>query len=202
MEKISFGEYLRENVGIDEQLISKFSEKLTLGSVSKNEILFKPNQLCNHAFFVEKGLLRLYTIDEKGKEHMLQFAPEGWFIGDRGSMYFKEVSYYYIDAIEDTSIVYISDEFLDFASQESPKFRKYNERLLHNHIRHLQKRINNLIAHSAEEKYQDFIKLYPDLTLRVPQWMIASFLGIAPESLSRVRRNLAKENYNPGSSIS
>ncbi len=195
MKKISFAEYLQEKIEIEEPVIQKFYNKLTSKKLLRNEVLLKPGQVCNHAFFVEKGLLRLYSIDKKGKEHILQFAPEGWFIVDRGSMYFKEVSQYYIDAIEETSIVYISDEFLDFASRESSKFRKYNERLLHNHIRHLQNRINNLIAHSAEEKYQDFIKLYPDLTLRVPQWMIASFLGITPESLSRVRRNLAKENF-------
>ncbi len=197
MEKISFATYLQEKIDLDEKTIKKLYQKLTSEKHLKNEVLLKPGEVCSHAFFVEKGLLRLFSIDEKGKEHILQFAPEGWFIVDRSSMYFKETSQYYIDAIEDTSMVYINDQFLDFAGQKSPEFRKYNERLLHNHIRHLQNRINSLIAASAREKYQDFIALYPDLTLRVPQWMIASFLGITPESLSRVRRNLAKENFRP-----
>ncbi|MPT33677.1 MAG: Crp/Fnr family transcriptional regulator, partial [Flavobacterium sp.] len=73
----------------------------------------------------------------------------------------------------------------------------FNEKALQNHIRHLQKRINLLLAATAEQRYLDFIKLYPDVTLRVPQWMIASYLGITPESLSRVRKELAKRNFKP-----
>jgi CRP-like cAMP-binding protein len=87
--------------------------------------------------------------------------------------------------------------FFDHASEVSPSFRQYNERALQNHIRHLQKRINLLLGAPADKRYLDFIKLYPDLTLRVPQWMIASYLGITPESLSRVRKELAKNNFKP-----
>ncbi|NBC03944.1 MAG: Crp/Fnr family transcriptional regulator, partial [Bacteroidetes bacterium] len=85
------------------------------------------------------------------------------------------------------------EEFINTASEISPQFRKYNERILQNHIRHLQKRIDQLIGSNAEERYLDFLEKYPDLTLRVPQWMIASYLGITPESLSRVRRELARK---------
>ncbi|MNE65373.1 Anaerobic regulatory protein [compost metagenome] len=163
----------------------------------KDEFLLSPGQICERALFVEKGLVRFYSIDEEGKEHIVQFAPENWFVGDRESIYFRKPSVYYMDAIEDTTVILFDQHFVETASEISPEFRNYNEYLLQNHIRHLQNRINLLIGASAEKRYLDFIKLYPDLTLRVPQWMIASYLGITPESLSRVRKELSKRNFKP-----
>jgi CRP-like cAMP-binding protein len=82
-------------------------------------------------------------------------------------------------------------------SDKFPSFIDFNNRLLHNHIRHLQKRINLLLSASAEDRYLQFVKMYPDIMLRVPQTMVASFLGITPESLSRVRKELARRNFKP-----
>ncbi|MCB0687946.1 MAG: Crp/Fnr family transcriptional regulator, partial [Saprospiraceae bacterium] len=142
-----------------------------------------------------KGLLRQFAIDEKGKEHIIQFAPENWFVSDRDSVYFKEPSQYFIQTLENSSIVLIDDNFLNNLSQKVPAFVDFNTRLLHNHIRHLQNRINLLLSASAESRYLDFIKIYPDILLRVPQTMVAAYLGITPESLSRVRKNLAQKNF-------
>ena len=100
-----------------------------------------------------------------------------------------------VDAIEDTTVVFLDKEFLRKVSDASPSFRSSNDYLLHNHIRFLYKRVNMLISDTAEQRYLSFIELYPDLTLRVPQWMIASYLGITPESLSRVRKELARRNF-------
>jgi len=125
-----------------------------------------------------------------GKEHILEFAPEKWLLLDRASFYFDEPSEFFIDAIEPTTVAVLDEEFINIMSEISPQFRKYNERILQNHIRHLQKRIDQLVGASAEERYLHFLKNYPNLTLRAPQWMIASYLGITPESLSRVRREL------------
>lgn len=88
----------------------------------------------------------------------------------------------------------MDDQFICTLSDISATFSKYNDQLLQKHIRHLQKRINLLIGASAEDRYLDFIKSYPDLTQRVPQWMIASYLGVTPESLSRVRKELVKKS--------
>jgi CRP-like cAMP-binding protein len=146
-------------------------------------------------FFVEKGLLRLYTIDDLGKEHVIQFAPENWIVSDRSSAYFNQPSDFYIDVVEDSEVVFLDKVFMDKASEQDLNFRHYFEKLLHNHIRHIQRRVSLLLGATAEQRYMDFIKLYPDLMLRVPQWMIASYLGITPESLSRVRKELAKKHF-------
>ncbi len=88
-------------------------------------------------------------------------------------------------------------EFVKKASEISKSYQVYNELLLQNHILHSQVRINLLLSATAEKRYMNFISLYPDLSLRIPQWMIASYLGITPESLSRVRKELARRNFKP-----
>lgn len=195
--KQNFYNYLQNKALVKAEHLTQLTELVSVKEFKKNELLLSRGQVCERAFFVEKGLIRFYSIDEEGKEHIVQFAPENWFISDRESIYFSRPSEYFMDTIEDTTVVLIDQHFIEKASEISLEFRNYNEYLLQNHIRHLQNRINLLIGASAEKRYLDFIRLYPDLTLRVPQWMIASYLGITPESLSRVRKELAKRNFIP-----
>jgi CRP-like cAMP-binding protein len=187
-----FQTYLRDQAGVREEHLEELQDLIVTKTYKKGEVLLEKGQICKHVFFVEEGLLRFFSISKEGKEHIIQFAPEGWFVTERNSICYNEPSEYFIDACERTTVVLLNQEFVDKASELSPQFRAYNERLLQNHIRQLQKRINLLIGTNAEERYLDFIRIYPDLILRVPQWMIASYLGITPESLSRVRKNLVK----------
>jgi CRP-like cAMP-binding protein len=187
--------YLSSNIKIDESEIEKMVVNCEKISVKKGTFLIQKGDVCRHSFFVESGLLRQYSIDKKGKEHIIQFAPENWFMTDRESVYFKQPSQYFIQAQEISNILLIDENFINQLSKKYPTFIAFNNMLLHNHIRNLQKRINQLLSATAEERYLDFIKVYPNLLLRVPQTMIASYLGITPESLSRVRKELALKNY-------
>ena len=189
--RYEFKRYLQENAGVTEEQLKQLEGEIHQRVIKKNKILLHSGEVCKHFYYVEKGLLRFYSIDEKGKENILEFAPEQWIVVDRASFYFNEPSEFYIDAIEKTTAAALDKEFIDIASEVSPQFRKYNERILQNHIRQLQNRINRLIGKSAEERYLHFIERYRDITTRVPQWMIASYLGITPESLSRIRRELS-----------
>jgi CRP-like cAMP-binding protein len=193
----NFKIYLQEKAGVTEQQFAALSAVVKTKTVAKGTYLLKKGEVCHHAFFIENGLTRSYTIDSGGKEHIIQFAPEFWFISDRSSIYFNEPSEYYIEAIEDSTVILVDQEFIAMASEISASYRMYNERTLQNHIRHLQNRINLLLSATAEQRYLAFVKLYPSLMLRVPQWMIASYLGITPESLSRVRKELANKNFKP-----
>lgn len=170
-----------------------FEEK----SISKNTFLLREGEICKFNFFVEKGLLRMYSLDKNGKEHVIQFAPENWLISDRSSLYFNEKSNYYIETVEDSVVSFLPTDFFTTLKKHFSNSIENNDLLLQKHIRALQNRINSLLAETAEERYLEFIKMYPDLLLRVPQWMIASYLGITPESLSRVRKELAKRNFKP-----
>ncbi|WP_111317016.1 Crp/Fnr family transcriptional regulator [Algoriphagus chordae] len=191
----NFKLYLSEKSDLTDAAIDELLKDVRVEVIQKGDLLLTAGDVCKHAFYTEKGLLRAFTVDESGKEHIIQFAPENWLISDRSSIYFNEPSEFFIEAIEDSKVVFISAEFMGMVSEMSSKFRKANDRALQSHIHQLQQRINQLLGATAEERYLTFIQKYPDLLLRVPLWMIASYLGITPESLSRVRKDLAKKNF-------
>ena len=195
MNSFSLISFLNSNLNVGENEVTSIIENCETKIFKKDQFLLRQGEKCKYTFYVEKGLLRQYSIDEKGKEHILNFGPENWFITDRGSVFFDESSDYFIQAVEDTQVVLINEDTIDLLTQKIPTFADFNNRLLHNHIRQLQKRVNQLLSVEAEERYLDFVKMYPDILLRVPQIMVASYLGITPESLSRVRKGLADRNF-------
>lgn len=190
-----FASYLQQRLAITNEQAQDAVSCLTIKNFKKGEIILRPDDLKSEMYFVNSGLLRCYSVDEKGKEHIIQFAPEDWMMSERSSAIFNEPSLFYIDAIEDTEAVLVKKDFFPAIQNIVPKILELNILMLHNSIRFMQKRIDMLLGATAEDRYLDFIKLYPNLTLRVPQWMIASYLGITPESLSRVRKDLAKKHF-------
>lgn len=195
MDHLKLLTYLSSHLDVDENEISSIVASCRIKTVQKETFLLRQGEHCGNTFFVENGLLRQYSIDSKGKEHTLSFAPENWFLADRESVYFDLPSPYYIQAQETSKVVLIDENFITMLSDRIPSFTNFNNKLLHNHIRHLQNRIHMLLSASAEQRYLKFIEMYPDILLRVPQTMVASYLGITPESLSRVRKELARKNF-------
>lgn len=190
-----FKHYFREKTQLSEEDLESLASTTSAKFVKKGTILLKQDDVFSKILFVSKGLLRSYTIDRNGKEHVVNFAPENNWIGDRSSFYFNQPSLFFIDAIEDAEVVFIGKEFYEKGEKLSSSFSSHQIRILHSNALMMQKRINMLLAATAEERYLDFIERYPDLLLRVPQWMIATYLGVTPESLSRVRKELAKKNF-------
>lgn len=144
--------------------------------ISKGQILQRKGDLNSKVYQVESGLLRSYFIDEKGKEHIFMFAPEEWIIADNVAP--DTPCDLFIDALEN-SIIVQKNKNID-AEHEIQKLIK--------RIGVLQKRIIMLMSASAIERYEHFVETYPDIIQRVPQKMIASYLGITPEALSTVKR--------------
>lgn len=144
--------------------------------VKKGTILQCKGDLNTKVFKVESGLLRSYSIDEKGKEHIFMFAPEGWIIADGPEANIP--AELYIDVLED-SIIHIIEK-------ESSQLN-VDPKVLLNRIKVLQKRVIMLMSSSAIERYEHFVETYPNIIQRVPQRMIASYLGITPEALSKVK---------------
>ena len=145
--------------------------------VKKGQILQQKGGLNSKVYFVESGLLRSYSIDEKGKEHIYVFAPEKWFIGD--GVLPTEPNELFIDAIEDSVIRII---------EKDPESNDFDKKATRKRIAVLQKRIIMLMSYSSIERYEHFIETYPDIVQRVPQRMIASDLGVTPETLSAAKR--------------
>lgn len=190
-----FKAYLQNKVALTDEQFKLISGKLKIKNFERNEMILMKGEVSTHGYFVMSGLLRSYSIDSKGKTHIIQFAPEQWWLSDRNGMLFNEASDFFIDAVEHTQAVVIPKDYINEAAKIVPCMHDLNHTMLNNSIRFMQKRINMLLSATAEERYLNFIKLYPNLTLRVPQWMIASYLGITPESLSRVRKDLAHKHF-------
>lgn len=187
--------YLSEILELSPEQIQLCGSMYTSKKIAKGETLLHEGEVCEYTFFVEKGLLRMFSVDKNGKDHIIQFAPEKWMISDRSSLFFGEKSKYYIDAVEESVVMQLSPDFFKNLFLQIPESTFNTDLMLHNHVRNLQNRVNALLAETAEERYLNFIKMYPDLMMRVPQWMVASYLGITPESLSRVRKELAKKKF-------
>ena len=158
----------------------------------KRQYLLQQGDVSKYTAFVEKGLLRAYAIDDKGSELIMQFAPEGWWIGDMYSSVTGEPAETNIDAIEDSELLLLTNQAREQLLLEAPVFERFFRLLLQNSFIALQRRLKGNIIQTAEEKYKNFIRLYPNIVQRVPQHNIASFLGITPESLSRVRKQMAE----------
>ncbi|MES2828348.1 MAG: Crp/Fnr family transcriptional regulator [Bacteroidota bacterium] len=193
----TFKSYLQNKVALTDEQFGLISGRLRIKNFDKNEMILMKGEVSAHGYFVLSGLIRSYSIDSKGKAHIIQFAPEQWWLSERNGMLFNEASDFFIDAIEITKAVIVPKDFMHDAAVHVPCMHDLNHNMLNNSIRFMQMRINMLLSATAEERYLDFIKLYPNLTLRVPQWMIASYLGITPESLSRVRKDLAHKHFRP-----
>lgn len=191
----NFEKFLIENGNFTAEQFQELRPHLNLLSVDKGTVIGEGSN-AQAMYFVESGLLRFYTIDIMGKERVLQFAPENWFIADRSNILKPNENIpnfaYHIDAIEDSKIIDLSNDMFCQISNIEPSFARVNETLLQNHIMHLQHRINLLIGSDVRERYEDFIRLYPNVFQRVPQWMVASYLGVTPEGLSRVRNQIAR----------
>lgn len=159
----------------------------------KGAILQSAGQNLSNAFYVKKGLLKSYIIDEKGKEHIFMFASEGWIVSDIESQAFNNETVLFIEAIENSEVIMI--EVSDF-SQSEKNMNEFNSILkaLTKRIGVMQRRILSLMSASARERYEYFLQTYPELPNRVPQKMIASYLGITPEALSTIRNKINKKD--------
>ncbi len=181
-----FRKYLEFRIEVSESEFKEIVKLLELKKVLKGEKLLHSGETCVHGYFVLKGCLRSYCISN-GKEYMMQFAPEDWWIGDKNMLTKPDISMVSIDAIEDSWVLQFDCDFYDNMEKIVPPFRYMMQELQQNNYRSLQKRIMTLISVSAEERYLLFVKTYPSLINRIPLQMIASYLGITPQSLSRVR---------------
>lgn len=160
----------------------------TAKKLRKKQYLLQQDDICKYTAFVEKGVLRSYTIDDKGVEHIMQFALEGWWISDIYSFLTGEPSIYNIDALEDVELLLLTRSSNEEMLEKLPKMERYFRILSQNALVAMQRRLVGSLSQSAEEKYTTLVSTYPDIIQRVPQHMIASYLGITPETLSRIRK--------------
>lgn len=158
--------------------------------LKKRQFLVVEGHNCTYMAFVSKGLLKAYNVDEKGNEHINQFAPEGWWTSDMNSFFSGEISFYSIDAMEDSDILVINSKDFESLMIQIPIMDRYFRLLFQNSLITKERRLISSNTHNAEEKYQHILKNNPDLIKRVPQNLLASYLGLSAETLSRLKKNV------------
>lgn len=179
-----------EMVPLSEEESETIRKHLTPKKLRKKQYLLQEGDVSKFIAFVEKGALRSYSIDEKGGEHIIQFALEGWLISDLASFHTGQPSTYTIDALEDCELVLISRAANEELLQTLPRYETWLRLQLTGAYISLQKRLTSVFSLTLEERYSSLIQTYPDIVQRVPQHMIASYMGLTPETLSRVRRRI------------
>ena len=174
--------------GEEEAFIKQY---LTPKKLRKKQYILQKGDICKHICMVEKGAMKAYLLDETGNEHITAFAIEGWTISDLSSFMKQEHATLNIDAIEDCELVLISKAAHDELLLKMPKYESYTRILITDAYIALQQHTTHIIHLPVEERYTAFTQMCQSIFQRVPQHMIASFMGLSPETLSRVRSRIA-----------
>jgi CRP-like cAMP-binding protein len=192
--------YLRARAPFSDDEMDFVRTQFQPATLRSGEFLQRAGAMATHAAFVASGCLRTYVIDPKGKEHIVQFAPETWWVADNVSLASGTPSDYFIDAIEDSKLLLIDAQSHEVIVEKIPGYATALRRGLQRHAAAKDERIVSSISASAHDRYVRFLQTYPSLATRVPQWMLASYLGVSPETVSRIRTRLARKRPAPASS--
>lgn len=168
------------------EFLSLFSEK----KIKKRAFLIQPQESVTKEYYVLSGCLKAYYLDVHGAKHIIQFAIEDWWISDFEAFFNAQSSKLYIEAIEDSHILSIEKDMLEIAYQRIPKLERFFRIKTTAAFVSAQKRILSTLEKSATERYLDFCLYYPNITNRVHDYHVANYLGIKPESLSRIKKSL------------
>lgn len=172
---------------VDKQFLKQF---FTEKKLRRRQYLLQAGEQCSSLTFVAKGLLKSYSIDEKGNEHISLLAWEGWWISDFESFVFGIPAKLNIDALEASHLLRISKTDYEALLSQVPAMERYFRILYQNSLATKDARLISAHTHSAEEKYALFQEAYPQISQRIPQQLIASYLGLSPETISRIKRKL------------
>lgn len=186
----SFFQNFNKKIALTQQEQEIIQTYLIPKKLRKKQYLLQEGDTCKFIAFVEKGALREYSVDEKGNEHIIQFGLEGWIISDLYSFLTGDPATYNIDAIEDAELVLISKSAHEELLLKEPRYETFTRLNITGAYLAMQKRLTSIISSPLEERYSNFTALYPDIVQRVPQHMIASYMGLTPETLSRIRRRI------------
>lgn len=171
----------------EEALLPQYLKHVTL---RKKEYLLKEGQVCNAGYFVVKGCMRMYFIQENGTEQTTQFAIEYWWMSDYFSYSVQQPSRYHIQTVENTEVLAITKESFKELYKAIPALESYSRQMAERAYGAAQHRFYSIYGMSAEERYRTFVEKYPAFVQRVPQYLLASLLGFTPEFLSKLRAKM------------
>ncbi|MDO6429631.1 Crp/Fnr family transcriptional regulator [Flavitalea sp. BT771] len=188
----TFQEYLDRKIQLNNDEKELIRSVSILKKLRKKQYLLQEGDVWKYHAFITRGCMRTYAVDDKGVEHIIYFGIENWWIGDRESLLSQTPSRLNIDAIEDSEVILFTDPNFEMICSKVPAFRDMVHTIISKSLNVNQNRVLSSISKTAEEKYLEFIQKYADFAVRIPQAMIASYLGIKPETLSRIRNAIAR----------
>jgi len=180
-------DYIRRYIAITEEEINLFDSYLIPQKLKKKEYLHKAGKICNNRYFIIKGCIRLFYIDEKGNEQIVHFGIDSWWITDYESLINKTPSKLYIQTTEDTELLILTKDSFENLSIKLPKIDRLFRVIMEKTFIATQKRLEYMLSLSGEDLYRGFISENTVFCQRVPQYMIASYLGMTPEFISKLR---------------
>lgn len=186
-------EYFEKFLPLDATERSAVEEAFVERRVRKRQFILNEGDVCTHNTFIVEGCFRMYLVDEKGKEHNLQFGVENWWIGDIGSFHSGDPSKLYIEALENSLVLQISKQDQLRLFVDHPKFNRIFRVFTENALVSAQRRILHNISSTAEERYLDFLQRQPHFFNRISNVQIASYLGVTPEFLSTIRKKIVQQ---------
>ncbi len=189
----SINQYISRCIYVSPEELEYFNAVLEYRQIPKKTILLHEGETCNFEAYIIKGCIRTYYIDDKGIEVTLQFAIEDWWVSDIASFHDQKPSSMFIETLEDCDLLTLNPQTKETLLAKIPRLERVFRLMVQRNLSALQDRLFKTIASSATDKYLDFIKHYPGIPQRVTQHYIASYLGISPEFLSKIRKRLAKK---------
>jgi CRP-like cAMP-binding protein len=181
-----------KHISLDQKEQDFFTSLLEPKTLTRKKLFLKAGTVCKHAAFVLEGAVKSYTVDDEGKEHILSFATKDWWISDLYSLLSGKPGILNIQAIADSEVLMLSRENQQSLYDKIPKFERFFRILVENSLVANQQRLIDNLSSPAEDRYLHFIRKYPTIPSCVPQHNIASYLGITPEFLSKIRARLAR----------
>lgn len=186
-------QHIAMHVTLDDDEKKLFVGLLKTKAIKRKRFLLREGEICRYSTFVNKGCLRGFTYDRNGFEHVLTFAPPGWWIGDMYSIITQKPGTLNIEALEDSELLLLSKPDQELICQKVPKLEHFFRIIIENSLVSSHQRLMESVSLSTEERYLNFCRKYPMLVKTLPQKQIASYLGVTPEFFSKMKRELLKK---------
>lgn len=186
-------DYVEKFVNLNEEEAQLFLASFKQVFVKKRQFITQPGFINKHRSFVVKGAFRSYAVTNEGQEYTLQFAIENWWVSDLNSYIYQHPATLFIVALEDSTILQVDYEKEQELKQSSHKFETFFRIIAEKGLAFEHRRIIFNLAHSAEARYENFLLNFPNFIHRVPQYALASYLGMTTEFLSRIRNKKARK---------
>lgn len=187
-------ENIKRYVPLTKEDEGEFTSIVRTTTIKKRQFIVQPNFICSHQTYVLKGAFRAYFINDEGIDHTIQFAIEDWFISDFNSYIHQTPAFLFVEALEDSIVQQMAYADIEKLCDNNPKFEKFFRLVAQKSFAFSQRRILSNLGKSAEERYLEFLSLYPSIVQRVPQYALASYLGMSAEFLSKIRKRLSKKS--------